>query len=183
MSILGRSGTLSRRLIERISWALIFVSGIAILAMMVSMSYEVVARYLFNKPTSWAMEVSMHILVAPVFLAAAYTLLKDGHVRAELLISHLPKRVQAIMNIITSVLALIFLVVLTWTIYDLVLQSYRGHEYSPGVFPFPLAPVYITIFIGCIVFCLATPIKIYDYFKDFQGDGTKPAPDEVSGGF
>ncbi len=171
MSILGRTGLLSRWLIERISWVLIVVSGITVLAMMVMMSYEVFARYVFNRPTSWAMEISMHILVAPVFLAAAYTLLKDGHVRAELIMSHMPKRVQAIVNIITSVVALIFLVVLTWTVWLLVVQSYRGNEYSPSIFPFPLAPVYITMFIGCAMFCLAMLIRIYDYFKDFQGKG------------
>jgi TRAP-type C4-dicarboxylate transport system permease small subunit len=184
MSILSRTGLSLRWLIERISWILVLFSGITIVAMMVAMTYEVLLRYVFNHPTSWAMEVSMHILVGPVFLAAAYTLLKGGHVRAEFVLSRLPKKVQAVMNIVTSALALIFLVVLTWTIWELVLQSYRGHEYSPGVFPFPLAPVYVTMFIGCVMFCLAVPIKIYEYVKAYKGEGEeiKPATDELSGG-
>ncbi|MFC1982666.1 TRAP transporter small permease subunit [Chloroflexota bacterium] len=183
MSILGRSGILSRWLIEHISLILIVVSGVTVLVMMVAMTYEVSARYLFNRPTSWAMEISMHILVAPVFLASAYTLLKNGHVRAEVVITRLPQRAQAIVNIITSVLSLIFLVVLTWTIYELVIQSSRGREYSSGVFPFPIPPVYITMFVGCVMFCLVMPVKIYDYFKSFQGkEEIKPAFDEVSGG-
>ena len=171
MSILSRVGLSLRWIIEHISWILVLFSGITIVGMMVAMTYEVLLRYDFNHPTSWAMEVSMHVLVGPVFLAAAYTLFKGGHVRAEFVLSRLPRRMQAMVNIVTSVLALIFLVVLTWSVWLLVVQSYRGHEYSPGVFAFPLAPVYVVMFIGCVMFCLAVPIKIYDYFRAFQGKG------------
>lgn len=37
--------------------------GLAILAMVLVISYEVVARYLFNEPTSWVSEYSLYLFV------------------------------------------------------------------------------------------------------------------------
>ena len=57
---------------EAFSWAIIvLVFGI---------SYEVIMRYLFNSPTSWAFDMSFILYGALFMMAGAYTLSKGEHV-------------------------------------------------------------------------------------------------------
>ena len=47
-------------------------------------TYEVIVRYLFNAPTSWAFDFSYLMYGAMFFMAGAYTLSRGGHVRADM---------------------------------------------------------------------------------------------------
>ncbi len=48
-----------------------------------AVAYEVVARYLFRAPTSWAFEVTYQTYAALFMLGAAYALLKGAHIRTD----------------------------------------------------------------------------------------------------
>jgi TRAP-type mannitol/chloroaromatic compound transport system permease small subunit len=47
-------------------------------------TYEVVVRYVFNAPTSWAFDFSYLMYGAMFYMAGAYTLSRGGHVRADM---------------------------------------------------------------------------------------------------
>ncbi len=54
-----------------------------ILVLILQLVYDTAARYLFNKPTVWAYDVS-YMLYGIIFLiGGAYTLLDDEHIRIE----------------------------------------------------------------------------------------------------
>jgi TRAP-type mannitol/chloroaromatic compound transport system permease small subunit len=46
-------------------------------------SYEVFVRYVLNNPTSWAFDMSYLLYGALFFMAGAYTLSRNGHVRGD----------------------------------------------------------------------------------------------------
>ena len=48
-----------------------------------AVAYEVAARYIFNAPTRWVSTATYVLYGAQFMLAAAYTLLKDGHIRTD----------------------------------------------------------------------------------------------------
>ena len=52
-------------------------------------AYEVIARYFFNAPTEWAYDVTYMLYGAIFMLGAAYTLLKKGHIRTDLLLQQM----------------------------------------------------------------------------------------------
>lgn len=54
-----------------------------IIPLMVALTYEVFARYLFRAPTVWALDVSYMLYGSLFMLGAAYTLLKGGHIRTD----------------------------------------------------------------------------------------------------
>jgi TRAP-type mannitol/chloroaromatic compound transport system permease small subunit len=71
----------------------IFAWCIVILTLVVS--YEVFVRYVLGRPTTWAYDVS-YIMYGTLFMmAGAYTLSRNGHVRADVLYRFLPVRTQA----------------------------------------------------------------------------------------
>lgn len=54
-----------------------------IVPMVLALSYEVAARYLFNAPTEWAYDMTFMLYGSFFMLGAAYTLQRKGHVRTD----------------------------------------------------------------------------------------------------
>lgn len=61
--------------------------------------YEVIARYVFGNPTSWAFDLSYLMYGAVFFMAGAYTLSRGGHVRADMFYRRWPDRTQAVVEL------------------------------------------------------------------------------------
>jgi TRAP-type mannitol/chloroaromatic compound transport system permease small subunit len=89
------------------AWTLIIMSF--------GIGYEVVARKFFNAPTSWAFDMS-YIMYGTLFMmGGAYTLSRDGHVRADFIFRLLQPRTQALVELVLyflfffpGIIALIF---------------------------------------------------------------------------
>lgn len=86
-----------------------------ILLMTLGVGYEVFVRYVLNDPTSWAFDLSYMMYGSMFMMAGAYTLSRDGHVRADIFYRLWPVRVQATVELILyfifffpGILALIF---------------------------------------------------------------------------
>ncbi|MBL95320.1 MAG: TRAP transporter permease DctQ [Magnetovibrio sp.] len=54
-----------------------------IIPMVLSLVYEVFARYLFNAPTLWAYDMTYMLYGSHFMLGAAYTLAMQGHIRTD----------------------------------------------------------------------------------------------------
>ncbi len=62
-------------------------------------SYEVFVRYALNNPTSWAFDMSYLLYGALFFMAGAYTLSRNGHVRGDFIYRMWRPRTQAIVEL------------------------------------------------------------------------------------
>ena len=69
--------------IDAVSTVAGWVAGWLIVPMTLVVAYEVAARYAFNAPTRWASHFTYMLYGAQFMLAAAYTLLKGGHIRTD----------------------------------------------------------------------------------------------------
>jgi TRAP-type mannitol/chloroaromatic compound transport system permease small subunit len=56
-----------------------------IVPLFLSLTYEGIARYLFNAPTLWAYDVSYMLYGALFMLGAHYTLMRGAHIRTDML--------------------------------------------------------------------------------------------------
>lgn len=63
-------------------------------------TYEVIVRYVFNAPTSWAFDFSYLMYGAMFFMAGAYTLSRGGHVRADMFYRLWQPKTQATVEVI-----------------------------------------------------------------------------------
>ncbi|MEO8164073.1 MAG: TRAP transporter small permease subunit [Betaproteobacteria bacterium] len=62
--------------------------------------YDVVARYVFNAPTQWGFDAAYILFGTGFMMAGAYTLSRNGHVRADLLYRTLRPRTQAAFDLV-----------------------------------------------------------------------------------
>lgn len=91
-------------MIDRISaWAgKLFAWTVVLLTLLVC--FEVTQRYILNEPNQWAFDVQ-YILYGLLFMmAGAYTLSRNGHVRADMMYRTLQPRTQAWFDLVLYVL-------------------------------------------------------------------------------
>jgi len=67
-------------------------------------SYEVFVRYALTNPTSWAFDMSYLLYGALFFMAGAYTLSRNGHVRGDFIYRTWRPRTQAIVELTLYIL-------------------------------------------------------------------------------
>lgn len=94
--------------LERLSEAGGYVAGAVAVLLTVLVAASVIARRLLNAPLLITEEVSGYMVVAIVFLGLAYTMKAEGHIRADIILSHVPVRVRAVLEILATVIALGF---------------------------------------------------------------------------
>jgi TRAP-type mannitol/chloroaromatic compound transport system permease small subunit len=92
------------RAIDAVSTAAGWLAGWLIVPITVAVTYEVIARYAFNAPTKWSYEVGYMLYGAQFMLAAAYTLLKGGHIRTDVLYERWSARTRATVDAVCYVL-------------------------------------------------------------------------------
>jgi TRAP-type mannitol/chloroaromatic compound transport system permease small subunit len=86
--------------IERISnWSGI-VTAWLIIPMTIAVTWEVVARHFFRAPTIWAFDVTYMLYGTHFMLGTAYTLMRIGHVRTDMLYQGWSVRRQNIIDAI-----------------------------------------------------------------------------------
>ena len=86
LQIVGVIDTLSEWSGRIFAWLVIPLVG--------GLTYEVLARYLFNAPTIWAYDLSYMLYGAHFMLGAGYTLLKGGHIRTDIFYQSWSPRTQ-----------------------------------------------------------------------------------------
>ncbi|MFN4158744.1 MAG: TRAP transporter small permease subunit [Gemmobacter sp.] len=78
--------------------------GWLILLMTFGVSYEVMSRYVFNKPTPWSLDVSFIMYGTIFMMGGAYTLSQGGHVRGDFLYRTWRPRTQAMVDLTLYIL-------------------------------------------------------------------------------
>jgi len=154
--------------------------GWLILVLTFGISYEVFVRYALRAPTTWAFDFSYINYGALFLMAGAYTLSRNGHVRADVVYRLLTPRSQAITDLVLYVVFFLPAVfALMFAGWPYALQSIGFREvsiFSPAgipVFPLktiiPLAGLFLLIqgvaeIIRCVI-CIRTgvwPRRLHD---------------------
>lgn len=143
-------------IINRFSEVLGKFSAILFILLLLNVFYDVIMRYLFNDVSIGMQELEWHLYATIFMLGIPYTLLKEGHVRVDIIYDNLNKRKQAWINLLGTILLLIpFSLLVAKYGIDFTLESYELGERSgdPGGLPYrwliksviPIAFIAITI--------------------------------------
>jgi len=141
------------------------VATYLVFALMLVMTYEVIARYLFGSPTDWGPELSGWLMTGFVALGGAYCLIKGKHVNVDMVYMHLSDKAKAYSRIITFFITFLFLyyfVTLSWTeLIDAVTEMQTsGSVWNPVMWP-----VRGCIFVGVLMMIIqATAYFIRDVY-------------------
>ena len=93
---------------------LAYIAGLLVVTVTFSVLYEVVARYFFNSPTIWAVDLTEYSLVYITFLGTPWVLRDHAHTRVELVVERLQPRLRVTLAIVVALVAASGAVVMAW---------------------------------------------------------------------
>jgi len=150
------------RTIERAGYFALLFSGILILLMSWLSTYGVGRRYLLNSPEPYSYELSTIFLVACVVLAIAGVQRLGRHLRVDFVTNRLSGGVQDILlNIVGPILALFYVVLLTWQSWDTAWYSLKIGEISQSSWREPWWPTKMVVPIGSGLLCLVLIAQLF----------------------
>ena len=123
----------------------------------VVLSYEVFMRYLFGSPTAWAYDVSYMLGGTFFILGAGYTLLRQKHVRVDIIYNRFSARTQALIDVI---LGMVFFfpvwIGIFYRLFPYVINSWlRGERTLESFWRPPVYPFKTMMLIGVFLLLLA----------------------------
>lgn len=144
-----------------------------ILPVVAVMVYEVLARFVFRHPTSWAHELAMMFFGAHLILAGSYCLLTGTHIKIDILWGRLSERGRAIADLVTSILFFIFAGLFVRYSAVFAWRSIQIWEVEVGPFNPPLWPFKTTLFIAAVLLIFQGLAKFIRDLRIATGRGQK----------
>ena len=117
-----------------------------LIPLVLGLTWEVVARYVFNAPTQWAYDMTFMLYGTFFMLGAAFTLQRKGHVRTDMYYERWSPRRQACIDLACYLLLFLPVIwVFTYTGWGYFWKSFVGNEtfvtsaWQPIAWPFKMA--------------------------------------------
>jgi len=120
---------------------------------------DVLLRFGFNRPLIWSWDINSQLLGVLVILSGGWTLLKEGHVRIDVLWGRLSLRKRAMVDLITSLFFFLGIGVLLWQAASAALVSVQTGERYSSYFAPPIYPLKIIIVLGIFLLLLQGIVK------------------------
>lgn len=124
-------------------------TSFAVIPLVAITTIEVVARYVFNRPTIWGWDINMQIFSILVLFGGPFGIVHDTHVRVDVITIRLKPIVRCWLELITSGLFFFAYGVLLWQSAVVGWESFQQKEvytsiWSPAIYPLKmLIPVAI----------------------------------------
>jgi TRAP-type mannitol/chloroaromatic compound transport system permease small subunit len=152
------------KIIDKISEWTGALSAWIVIPLMLVVIYEVFQRHILNAPTRWGYDVLWMLFSAQFLLGGAFTLLRKGHIRIDIVYGVLSEKAKLIYDIInTLVIILPPTVLLTWAGIVFAGEAWSsGEKLSTSNWFFPAGPSKSLIPIGfflLVLQCVAEVIR------------------------
>lgn len=117
--------TILGNLLDRVAMAMMVLAGAMLAFITVIVSMATISRKWFGMPMAWSIELTEYALLYITFLAAAYLVRHDVHVRLELVDEFLPRRALTALTLFGNVLGLAVSAALAGVGVYMTIESYR----------------------------------------------------------
>lgn len=132
----------------------------AVVVLVFIFCWEILLRSVFNRPTIWAHELSQYVFGFYFCLGAAYCLKTGAHVRVDIAVTALKPRTQAVIDMATGLVALIFMTALIWTSVEFAWDSVIYNEHSITPWGPPVYPLKTIVLLGSVMLGLQCVVKL-----------------------
>lgn len=165
------------RLIDRFSeWLGRTVAWLVLAAVLIS-AINASVRKAFNTSSNAYLEIQWYLFSAVVLLAAGYTLLRQEHVKIDVVLGRFSRRTQVKVELFGLIAFLLpFVVAVVHHVMPLVLNAYNSHEMSENAGGLVRWPVYALVPIGFTLLgiqALSEIIKRVAFLQGLVGDPGK----------
>jgi TRAP-type mannitol/chloroaromatic compound transport system permease small subunit len=158
------------RLIDRLSeWVGRWVAWLVLAAVLISAA-NATARKLFNVGSNAFLEIQWYLFAAVFLLAAGYTLLRQEHVKIDVILHRFSRRTQVKVEIFGLIAFLLpFVIIITWFVWPLVIRAYETGEMSSNAGGLIRWPVFALAPLGFVLLGLQGASELIKRVAFLQG--------------
>ena len=128
------------RILTRVSNGLAVCACLALVAVMPITFVDVIGRYFFNAPVTFAVELIQLGVGLVVLLGLAVTTLERGHIAVDLLDRVVPPVVQAFLTRFAALCGTVFIALIGWRLWDRAM-NFRADGLATDILFLPVWPV------------------------------------------
>jgi C4-dicarboxylate transporter DctQ subunit len=154
--------------LDKVMNGLAWLAGSLMMLALLMVCVDVVMRYFFNSPIGGVLQFSEYVLLYIPFLAAAYVLKDDGHIKIDIVLNRLSPKVQTALNMLTSLFSFLVLLVLTYYGTYITLDYYRRGVPTLKYYKIPEFLIIMVIPLGCFLFALQFIRRAYSYYRAYR---------------
>jgi len=152
------------RFIEKLNNVLIAIAAAVLAMIMFLTAVDVFMRYLFNSPVSGSFELVEFMMAILVPFGIVYCGMQKAHVAVDLVHEKLSKRLQALLDVITTSLTLIFMGLIGWKSIEYIFEV-KSTGLTSAVLHIPSWPFILPVAIGMAAFMLVSIVHLIDFIK------------------
>lgn len=148
-----------------------YVCVILFSLLVIVLSMEVVARYIFSNSFRWSEELARYLFIWLIFISASYAVVKKAHIHIESLLVLLPKKVKPYAMLLGKFVWLAFTVFVVYIGTQQTLTVLNSSQISPGL-QIPLYIVYLAIPVGYLLMSIRIIQQLIEDVKELFGTNT-----------
>lgn len=146
-------------ILKYISDVLAGFACLVLLAVMAVTFIDVVGRYFFNAPMTFAVELIQLGIGLLVLFGLAITTLQRGHIAVDIVETLVPEAVARVFAAIAAFCGLIFIGLITWRLWDRALK-FMEDKLATDVLFLPVWPVVMLMAFAASVACLVAFVQV-----------------------
>lgn len=147
--------------------------------MTLAVVYEVMARYFFRHPTTWAVDLTEYTLLYITFLGAAWVLRDGAHIRVEFLIERLDPKHRLALDTIISLVAAGVVAVLMWQGVEVTWEAYVKGQAMLNPWRVPRWLLMLPIALGGLLLMIEFLGQAWGSFQAWRHGGRPLAPRSI----
>ena len=145
---------------DRLTLILAWVAAILFVLAGCMLTYEVLARYFFVRPTIWAAELSQLCLIWGSLLGMPWALSARRHISVDAVTRLLAPKVQRLVEIIAMAFILVFSVMVTIKGWEIFYESFERGRTSGTMLDLPAWVAELPVAIGFALLAIQAVIEI-----------------------
>lgn len=155
-------------LFDKILLFLFWLAGGLLMFATVGTCIDVILRYSLNRPIHWMLEITEYIMLYIPFLCAAIVLKEEGHIRVDLLISRFSRKNKTWVNLITSLVGGIVMLIYAGFGAQATLDAFKRGVPSLESLKIPVFLILMIIPIGSFLFTIQFLRQTVRYYGELK---------------
>jgi len=117
------------------------IAAIFMFAIMMIVFGDVVMRYAFNRPFSWAYDlISLYLMAGVFFLVLSEAYASHAHVSVDILQQKFPPAMIRVTEIVTCLVGIAVFSLIAYLGFQRAIESFRASDVMAGAIPWPMWP-------------------------------------------
>lgn len=165
--------SLADRLFFRLESILTLCGGIVIFLLVFLATSNILGRWIFDLPISGYIDWVEQSMAFMAFLGIAYTQRMGGHIRMDILVSHLHGRPLWVLEFISALLMFLFTLVLIYGSYLHFARAYDLGDSSLDI-DLPIWPAKLVVPVALTILALRLGLQLWGYLRAARSGGDTP---------